>query len=209
MLFHVIVLLCCTAAISLKSHVFGNVRLRRALHVARIDEMELTKLFGRLADKTLLLDVEGAGTPAMANCCHGGCDNCPYSRYHRNIDRANSSKILISTLHCSSFIECLMNSTQGDLSGSPVIPVGGLLMAENTTVLGKRSSRDRYNQHLIISCCSFFPRPYTIHISFLLSGDMLSQHTTSGGGDQERFLRAYHWLSIQDDYGPQLQCFAR
>ena len=30
-----------------------------------LDEGELTKLFGRLADKTLLLDVEGAGTPEM------------------------------------------------------------------------------------------------------------------------------------------------
>jgi len=41
--------------------------------------MELTRLFNRLADKTLLLDVPGAGTPGMINCCHGGCDNCQFS----------------------------------------------------------------------------------------------------------------------------------
>lgn len=45
-----------------------------------LDDRELTKLFGRMADKLLLLDVEGAGTVEMKNCCHGGCDNCPYSR---------------------------------------------------------------------------------------------------------------------------------
>ena len=45
-----------------------------------LDERELTKLFGRISDKKLLLDVEGAGTPEMRDCCHGGCDNCPYSR---------------------------------------------------------------------------------------------------------------------------------
>lgn len=33
----------------------------------------------RLADKELLLDVPGAGSPEMMNCCHGGCDNCAYS----------------------------------------------------------------------------------------------------------------------------------
>lgn len=44
------------------------------------DEGEMTKLFGRLADNLILLDVPGAGTVEMNNCCHGGCDNCPYSR---------------------------------------------------------------------------------------------------------------------------------
>ena len=34
-----------------------------------IDERELAKIFGRLADKMILLDVEGAGTPEMMNCC--------------------------------------------------------------------------------------------------------------------------------------------
>lgn len=45
-----------------------------------INDIELIKLFGRLADKELLLDVPGAGTPEMMNCCHGGCSNCDYSR---------------------------------------------------------------------------------------------------------------------------------
>lgn len=44
------------------------------------DPLEQAKLFGRLADKELLLDVPGAGTPEMRDCCHGGCDNCDYSR---------------------------------------------------------------------------------------------------------------------------------
>jgi hypothetical protein len=44
------------------------------------DEVVLTKLFGRLADKLLLCDVPGAGTVEMMNCCHGGCDNCDFAR---------------------------------------------------------------------------------------------------------------------------------
>ena len=40
---------------------------------------ELAKIFVRFSDDYLLLDVEGAGTPEMANCCHGGCDNCAFS----------------------------------------------------------------------------------------------------------------------------------
>lgn len=44
------------------------------------DEVELAKIFCRLADDYLLLDVPGAGSPEMMNCCHGGCDNCAYSR---------------------------------------------------------------------------------------------------------------------------------
>ena len=47
--------------------------------MSALDERELAKIFGRLADKMILLDVPGAGTPEMVNCCHGGCDNCDYS----------------------------------------------------------------------------------------------------------------------------------
>ena len=54
-------------------------RLGFSLQSSALDERELAKIFGRLADKMILLDVPGAGTPAMANCCHGGCDNCEYS----------------------------------------------------------------------------------------------------------------------------------
>ena len=49
------------------------------------DPRELTKLFGRLSDKMLLLDVPGAGTPEMMNCCHGGCDNCDFSHVFDNL----------------------------------------------------------------------------------------------------------------------------
>ena len=51
-----------------------------ATAVALPSDEELAKLFNRLADKYLLLDVPGAGTPGMINCCHGGCDNCDFSR---------------------------------------------------------------------------------------------------------------------------------
>ena len=49
------------------------------------DSRELTKLFGRMSDKMLLLDVPGAGTPEMMNCCHGGCDNCDFSHVFDNL----------------------------------------------------------------------------------------------------------------------------
>lgn len=42
-------------------------------------ELQAAKIFGRFADKKMLLDVPGAGTPELRNCCHGGCDNCDYS----------------------------------------------------------------------------------------------------------------------------------
>ncbi|KAJ1419338.1 hypothetical protein B484DRAFT_453444 [Ochromonadaceae sp. CCMP2298] len=47
--------------------------------MSSVGDAELTKIFGRIADKQLLLDIPGAGTPGMVNCCHGGCDNCDYS----------------------------------------------------------------------------------------------------------------------------------
>lgn len=46
---------------------------------ALTDETEVAKLFNRMCDKYLLLDVPGAGSPGMINCCHGGCDNCDFS----------------------------------------------------------------------------------------------------------------------------------
>ena len=50
-----------------------------------VDERELIKLFSRLADDYLLLDIPDAGTPGMMNCCHGGCDNCAYSHIFDNL----------------------------------------------------------------------------------------------------------------------------
>lgn len=59
----------------LPSHSLRRLVLRASL----ADSRELTKVFNRVADKYLLLDVPGAGTPGMINCCHGGCDNCAFS----------------------------------------------------------------------------------------------------------------------------------
>lgn len=57
-------------------------RARRAAAVraSPLEDIELTRLFGRLAEKRLLLDVPMAGTAELRNCCHGGCDNCDFSR---------------------------------------------------------------------------------------------------------------------------------
>lgn len=41
---------------------------------------DISILFSILAENYLLLDVPGAGTPEMMNCCHSGCDNCEFSR---------------------------------------------------------------------------------------------------------------------------------
>ena len=60
------------------SPVLGTRPTRRSVLTRRSSSD--AQLFGRLADKVLLLDVPGAGTPEMKDCCHGGCDNCPYSR---------------------------------------------------------------------------------------------------------------------------------
>ena len=56
---------------------------------AVVTEVTAAQVFGRLADKKLLLDVPGAGTPEMKDCCHGGCDNCDYSRV---FDEMNAGK---------------------------------------------------------------------------------------------------------------------
>jgi hypothetical protein len=57
----------------------------KTLLMATLDSRELTKIFGRFAAKSILLDIPGAGTPEMANCCHGGCDNCNYSHSFDNL----------------------------------------------------------------------------------------------------------------------------
>ncbi|KAJ1457144.1 hypothetical protein M885DRAFT_146929 [Pelagophyceae sp. CCMP2097] len=68
-------LLACALAVAALSSAPAVVKPRVA-----ISEGECARLFGRLADKLLLLDVEGAGTDAVKNCCHGGCDNCDFSQ---------------------------------------------------------------------------------------------------------------------------------
>ena len=42
---------------------------------SKVTEQAAAQVFARLADKKLLLDVPGAGTPEMKDCCHGGCDS--------------------------------------------------------------------------------------------------------------------------------------
>ena len=72
----------------------GNVLSKRITSSSRrlttckespLDSRELTKIFGRMAAKSILLDIPGAGTPEMANCCHGGCDNCDFSHSFDNL----------------------------------------------------------------------------------------------------------------------------
>mmetsp|Transcript_14059 Transcript_14059/g.43438 ORF Transcript_14059/g.43438 Transcript_14059/m.43438 type:complete len:210 (-) Transcript_14059:45-674(-) len=62
---------------------------RTSTALAAVAELAAAQVFGRLADKKLLLDVPGAGTPEMRDCCHGGCDNCDYSRV---FDEMNAGK---------------------------------------------------------------------------------------------------------------------
>lgn len=45
-----------------------------------VNEVDISALFCAFSDKYLLLDVPGAGTPEMVNCCHSGCDNCEFAR---------------------------------------------------------------------------------------------------------------------------------
>ena len=75
--------------LGLMTHRFGNfqdyrdglmnLRVSRATDLENADTMiETARLFNRFSDKYMLLDVEGAGSPGMINCCHSGCDNCEY-----------------------------------------------------------------------------------------------------------------------------------
>ncbi len=66
-----------------KAQFFGSKWRLRRLHCHDVEEMvdvgvEMAKIFNRMADKRHLLDVEGAGTPGMAQCCHSGCDSCDF-----------------------------------------------------------------------------------------------------------------------------------
>ena len=50
-----------------------------------LDSREMTKIFGRIAAKRILLDIPGAGTRGMARCCHRGCRGCIYYRLYDNL----------------------------------------------------------------------------------------------------------------------------
>jgi hypothetical protein len=63
-------------------------RSNTAIYSDVLNSRELTKIFGRISAKTILLDVPGAGTPEVANCCHGGCDNCKVSHVFDQLSAA-------------------------------------------------------------------------------------------------------------------------
>jgi hypothetical protein len=66
-----------------------NLKEKMVLEMSKImnidSERELLKIFSRLADDNILLNITGAGTPEVMNCCHGGCDNCNYSHVFDNM----------------------------------------------------------------------------------------------------------------------------
>ena len=64
--------------------------------------MTAAQVFGRLADKKLLLDVPGAGTPEMKDCCHGGCDNCDFSRIFDEMNAGRPKWVL-----CYDYLELI------------------------------------------------------------------------------------------------------
>mmetsp|Transcript_1644 Transcript_1644/g.2510 ORF Transcript_1644/g.2510 Transcript_1644/m.2510 type:complete len:192 (+) Transcript_1644:53-628(+) len=68
-----------------------------ALSTVSSNERALGQIFGRLADKCILLDIPGAGTPEMRNCCHSGCDNCLYSRVFDEMNAAKPKWIALYT----------------------------------------------------------------------------------------------------------------
>lgn len=55
-----------------------------------IDTKDLVNIFSRMADKSILLDVPGAGTPDVANCCHSGCDSCNFSHIFDNLSSSRA-----------------------------------------------------------------------------------------------------------------------
>ena len=59
-----------SAYVSLYRH--RKLALSRCATSQEINDVFLTSMFGRLTDNYLLLDIEGAGTPEMMNCCHSG-----------------------------------------------------------------------------------------------------------------------------------------
>mmetsp|Transcript_47402 Transcript_47402/g.107441 ORF Transcript_47402/g.107441 Transcript_47402/m.107441 type:complete len:217 (+) Transcript_47402:72-722(+) len=87
------------------------------------DEAELTKVFGRLADKLLLMDVPGAGTVEMMNCCHGGCDNCDFARVFDEL-RAGRAKWIANYVyiehidgrsHAPPWVEAIFGGPDGEV----------------------------------------------------------------------------------------------
>ena len=83
---------------------------------------DFNTLITRLADKELLLDVPGAGSPEMMNCCHGGCDNCAYSHIFDSMTSGRAKwvacypyrRLIDGREHCSPW-SVLFSSRQEDI----------------------------------------------------------------------------------------------
>lgn len=56
---------------------------------------DLSKIFYRIADKNILLDIPEAGLPELTNCCHSGCDNCAYSRVFDSLSSARAKWVAL------------------------------------------------------------------------------------------------------------------
>lgn len=98
---------------------------RLTLQMSTLTDMnELNKIFCRMADKYLLLDIPGAGTPGMMNCCHGGCDNCDYSHVFDNLTSGRPKWIAVyrerglidGRTHTSRWSTMFDNAIEGKLS---------------------------------------------------------------------------------------------
>lgn len=48
--------------------------------ILQVSDTAIALIFSKMADKYMLLDIPGAGTLEMMNCCHSGCDNCEFAR---------------------------------------------------------------------------------------------------------------------------------
>lgn len=82
-----------------------------------------------MADKNLLLDIPGAGTPGMMNCCHGGCDNCDYARVFDNLSSGRPKwiatyldrQLIDGRSHTSRWSSIFQNTKDGSISKTEFI----------------------------------------------------------------------------------------
>mmetsp|Transcript_16561 Transcript_16561/g.38218 ORF Transcript_16561/g.38218 Transcript_16561/m.38218 type:complete len:231 (+) Transcript_16561:48-740(+) len=70
----------------------GAPEVAQATDKVVLSNADLCKLFGRIADKVVLMD-ESAGA-----CCHSGCDGCPY-RYSFDVLEAVAPKWVVTYTH--------------------------------------------------------------------------------------------------------------
>jgi len=87
--------------------ILGRRATATAAPPAVVTEVTAAQVFGRLADKKLLLDVPGAGTPEMKDCCHGGCDNCDYSRVFDEMNAGKAKWVACYVERCVEINQCV------------------------------------------------------------------------------------------------------